>query len=420
LEAPGVKRLLAISWSLPPLLGARALQVGRSLAALAARGWQVQAVSVAPRPTPPGVTLDEALAEHYLADVEVERVAAPLSFWLYTYLRPLLPGLAPTPDLQVGWARRAARRAERLLAGGAYDALITFGRPFSDHLAGRFLHARNRLPWLAHFSDPWADNPYDAAQSQKQQEASRRMEAQVVEEADALVFTNQPTLELVMGKYPAEWRIKAHVIPHGYDRALLPEPPAASDSRRLHLVHTGNFYGLRSPEKILEGLRILKERNADWAALELRFVGAVKHLDRWQAFMREHGLNEQVRFLPPMPYRDSLAAAGEADVLLVIDAPMEEASPFLPSKLVDYLMFHKPILGITPKEGASADLLRQLGQPIARPDDPEAIAIALAKLLAAWKRGPMKVSKKFEQAAEGYDIAVTTEQLEAILRRMVK
>ena len=46
-------------------------------------------------------------------------------------------------------------------------------------------------------------------------------------------------------------------------------------------------------------------------------------------------------------------------MLLVIDAPADE-SLFLPSKLIDYLPARKPILGLTPARGASADLIRAL------------------------------------------------------------
>ena len=62
-------------------------------------------------------------------------------------------------------------------------------------------------------------------------------------------------------------------------------------------------------------------------------------------------------------------------MLLVIDAPADD-SLFLPSKLIDYLPLGKPILGLTPLRGASADLIRRLGYPVVAPDDEAAIAAA--------------------------------------------
>jgi hypothetical protein len=111
-----------------------------------------------------------------------------------------------------------------------------------------------------------------------------------------------------------------------------------------------------------------------------------------------------------------LQEAAAADVLLVIDAPSRGPSLFLPSKLVDYLPFRKPILGLTPGEGASADVLRQLGCPVADPDDPPGIARAVAALLDQWQAGRLTVAGAFDAAARQYDIRQTTRVLDNILR----
>ncbi len=67
-------------------------------------------------------------------------------------------------------------------------------------------------------------------------------------------------------------------------------------------------------------------------------------------------------------------------MLLVIDAPADD-SLFLPSKLIDYLPLRRPILGLTPLRGASADLIRRLGYPVVAPDDEAAIAGQIEALL---------------------------------------
>lgn len=416
-----MKRILAISWSLPPLLGARSLQVARSLDTLASCGWDVHAISVEPGSLFPGSQLDKALSLQYLGKIQVVRVAAPISYWLLTVLRRFFLSWMPSPDIHIGWAKRVAKRAESIFADHQFDALITFGRPFSDHIAGQTLRTRMDIPWLAHFSDPWADNPYDASQSRAQKAKSLRMEKAVVQEASAVVFTSQDTLDLVMAKYPTEWRAKAHVVSHGFDRSVLPEveEPVTTQHERLRLVHTGNFYGLRTPESVLEAVNILKRQSEDGRLIQISFIGNTKHLDKWQAYVDTHGLAQQVRFLPSVAYRESLYAAAGADVLMVIDASSESESVFLPSKLVDYLMFTKPILGITPDLGASAKLLRRLRQPTTAPDDPKAIAQALQELVKKWKRGSLGVSSNFDQIAKDYDIDNTTDRLEKILLNLI-
>jgi hypothetical protein len=104
-------------------------------------------------------------------------------------------------------------------------------------------------------------------------------------------------------------------------------------------------------------------------------------------------------------------------VLLAIDAPSDGPSVFLPSKLVDYLMFRKMILGLTPLEGASADLLRRAGCIVAPPDDPAAVAAAFAGLLERAAAGSLGVDARFDAVAAEYDICRTTERLHHVLVR---
>lgn len=88
--------------------------------------------------------------------------------------------------------------------------LRVFGQPRSDHLLGLHLKQRLRLPWLAHFSDPWTDTPF-----RRQGPFCRP-----VNDADRVIFTSAETLELVMRKYPAGRYAKACVLPHAYEPRL--------------------------------------------------------------------------------------------------------------------------------------------------------------------------------------------------------
>jgi len=104
-------------------------------------------------------------------------------------------------------------------------------------------------------------------------------------------------------------------------------------------------------------------------------------------------------------------------VLLVVDAPGDGPSVFLPSKLIDYLPFRKPILGLTPETGASARLLRRLGCPVMRPDDVGGITSALADLIERWRAGTLDVGESFDRVAAEFDIAHTAGQVHDVLMR---
>jgi hypothetical protein len=129
------------------------------------------------------------------------------------------------------------------------------------------------------------------------------------------------------------------------------------------------------------------------------------------------GVASLVRFRGRVPSDEAATAAAEADVLLVIDAPSSGPSVFLPSKLIDYLPFRKPVLGVTPEPGASARLLRRLGCPVAPPDDVGAIASTLADLILRWRSGTLDVGESFDRVAAEFDIRHTTRLLHDVLIR---
>src|SRR5262249_17983528 len=135
------------------------------------------------------------------------------------------------------------------------------------------VHRATGLPWVAHFSDPWIDSPYVRGRAW-QRRIWRRMEADVVRNADALVFVNAQTAARVMRKYPSDWRRKAHVVPHGYDCADLAGGQPASRDERLTLVYSGRFYDrMRTPEPFLRALAALRRARPLDRELRVVFVG---------------------------------------------------------------------------------------------------------------------------------------------------
>jgi hypothetical protein len=377
-------KLLAISCHAPPRHSAQAIQVARLLYHLDARVALLH-----------GHGADSGARYDQYPDL-FQRVAAlpvadpgpPLTgAWHRAALRAL-PLYGACPDQLGAWRRAACRRALDHIALERPDVLASFGMPMSDHLVGLALKRRTGLPWLAHFSDPWADNVFHAT-SALEHRVNLALERRVVAHADQLLFTSERTLALVMGKYPPAWRSRAAVLPHAWDLEHFATPlaPRAPPQPLVpHVVrHLGACYGQRSPQPLFAALARIaarEPRRLDGVRFELigplapafRAAPALKALPPGLLTLR-----------PPVGYREALELARDASALLVIDAPSAGASVFLPSKLIDYIGVRRPVWGITPP-GTCADLIAEwTGGPhtCADPDEPASVAGMLASGIQA-------------------------------------
>ena len=405
-----MKRLLAVSWRCRRCGRARRRFLGaRPLAGL---GWRPMAVCMAPRRG--GPHWPNGAAVEPPSGVELVRVPSPEEWMAVRAAWRVAPGLRNFPDAARVWVPRAAFAAADVAAGGEYAGLITFAQPWSDHLVGLRVRRSTGLPWVAHFSDPWADSPYATP---RQRAIWRRMEEDVVREASAVVFVTDETADLVMTKYPDEWRRKVSVVPHGFDARLGGAASRSADRRLpMRIVYTGRFYaGVRTPLPLLRALAELNEREPLSGSLEVLFLGP--HVEQFEREAAALGVASFVRFRGRVQAVEAASAAAEADVLLVIDAPSDGPSAFLPSKLIDYLPFRKPILGLTPEPGASARLLRRLGCPVAPPEDVGAIVSALAGPVRRWREGTLDVGEAFDRVSAEFDMSRTARLLHDVLIR---
>ena len=409
-----MNQLLAVSWAMPPLLFPRSIQVARTLKSLKEFGWESTVICVAPASSGKKAYIDPSLLSVYNTHYIEHQVPSSEGNSLYRILNYFFPTLMMFPDQKWVWAGGAIRVAKKILAEGNFSAIVSFAQPWSDHLVGLELHRQSGLPWIAHFSDPWVDSPFLNVPAWHRQ-ILRRMEEKVIREADSVVFVSQATLDLVMKKYPPGWREKAYVVPHGFDTDIITFSGKNQREKksRLNLVHTGNLYGPRNPKTFLEALNLLQNEPSLERSLQVHFVGRCEK--QHKILVEKLGLSEIVHFWGTVPYIESTQWSAQADALLVIDSAGDIDNVFLPSKLVEYLTFEKPILGITPSNSTSANLLQRLECPTVAPDNIQGIADCLKTLLNQWQRDELRISSQFRRVVADYDIHNTTQQFAKII-----
>jgi glycosyltransferase involved in cell wall biosynthesis len=370
-------RVLLLTYAFPPMWVPEAALSVKRMASIP--NFEVDVICAEPFGQWDGAdhSLDALVSERFGS---VERIEMPR--WALRLPLGRVGLLVRSPDELRFMNRRALRRL-RARDLSRYAAIVSWSQWHSVHLVG--LRAR-RLPdapaWIAHFSDPWVDNPLAPLRGLGAR-VNRRLEREVVQEADQLLVTSREALELFAASYGDRARRKAKILPHAFEPTLYPKDTARTRDGPFVVRYIGQFYGVRTPEPLFRALARLQSRAPEAVAgLRVEIVGRVEHgmLETAAARSLPQGL---VTVRPPVNYAESLRLIADADLLLVIDAPIAE-SPFLPSKLVDYVGAARPVVGFTPP-GPSATLIRRIGGWVANPDDAEATSAALMRGLE-WLR----------------------------------
>ena len=263
------------------------------------------------------------------------------------------------------------------------DVVITFGQPMSTHIAG--LKIKKKYPgikWFAHFSDPWVDNIFNQYNFWVAF-INNYYQNKVFKICDNALFTSQETIELITKKYSSSIRKKSIYLPHIFDNSLTPKKEL-SEFGCFTVRYLGNFYGERKPKCLFEAIKRLPALETKNLRIEL-IGGSDRDISD---YIKVYNLEHLVFLKKPITYLESLSLMQNTDLLLIIDASTE-MSPFLPSKLIDYIGANKPIFGITPP-GTAQKLIEEMGFLVAHPNNPTEIARKLGKMIKQVKSGTIK------------------------------
>jgi len=398
-------KLLAVSFSYPPKQEPRAIQVSRLLKHLNASTVLVcEGERNGDKTDSNGLENMEAFLQQ---TIRVPLATSPGRNLLNRFSRRVyLPVWSRTPDHLGPWKKSVVKTIDHFISTQRYrpDILVTFAFPLIDNIIGLELKRRLKLPWLAHFSDPWVDSPF-RTDDRLTRALNIRLERRVIEQADRLVFTSAETAALVMKKYRPALRSKVKIVPHAYEPHLFHGVPT-NDDGRLIIRYLGDLYRSRTPKPLFQAIEILSGAEPELLQrFRFEIVGEVHELN-----LQQMGLfqlpKDLVVFRPRVNYCESLALMTSAAGLMVIDAPVSKntESVFLPSKLIEYIGADRPIIGITPP-GTAAYLISRLGGWVADPASAEQVADVLRQFLSfIWEQrdniasgwGRSEVREEFE------------------------
>lgn len=416
-----VPKLLAVSFSYPPKEEPRAIQVSRLLKHLTASTVLVcEGEQKADNIEPNGLGDMESFLQRTL---RVPHLTSP-GRALFNRLsnRVYLPVWSRTPDQFGPWKKAVLKAVERLMKTQYYqpDVLVTFAFPLVDNIIGLELKRRLNLPWLAHFSDPWVDNPF-RSDDRLTKALNARLEQKVIEGADTLVFTSRETADLIMEKYRPDLRSKVRIVPHAYEPQLFTDVPNSNDDLMI-IRYMGDLYLNRTPKPLFRALEILSSTDPELLErFRFEIVGDVHGLD-----LEQMGLSQLpkglVVFRPRVNYCQSLSMMKSASGLMVIDAPVakDAESVFLPSKLIEYVGADRPIIGITPP-GTAARLISRLGGWVADPEAEEQVVKVVREFLSfvCGRRADVEEAWSPSEVREEFEAKAVARRFQNVLKELV-
>ena len=375
-----MKRVLMIAYHFPPLAGSSGIQRTLRFAQhLPALGWEPLVLTADARAY-------ERVSNDQLKDIRsgtvVERAFA-LDTARHLSLRGRYPEFLARPDRWISWWLGAVPKGLAMIRRFRPDCIWSTYPIATAHRIACTLQRLSRLPWIADFRDPMAQDGYPA--DRRTWRSFRWLEEMALRRAACGVFVTPGAARMYRERYPELPPERIAVIENGYDEEAFdglgdsgPEPLVPGTKT---LVHSGIVYpSERDPSHFFQALR----RMLDQGLLrpgELRVrLRASAHDQLLQPMIERHSLQGIVELAPPLPYREALREMLRADGLLLLQA--SNCNEQIPAKFYEYLRCRRPILGLTDPRGDTAAALRQAGlDSIAPLDTPRDIVGELRRFL---------------------------------------
>lgn len=272
------------------------------------------------------------------------------------------------PLLREGLRRCAARR---------FDLIVATSPPDVIFLVARRLSQRSGTPWVADLRDLWFHDMV-LYRSRLAAALAGPLNRWLVSNAALLVTVSQGLQSRLQRYLGREVLLSFNGFLEEDQRDVAP----SADGKR-HVAYTGRVYpGKQDPEPLLRALARLRRETPDLASrLSIDFYGFED--PQLRAIAGRHGVEDCVRLLGFVPYRDSIAAQRGADALLFLDWMEVGAEGMMTGKLFEYLGSRRPILALGPrKDSEAARMIAATGAGTLLTSDGE-IVDYLRKLLAS-------------------------------------
>jgi len=275
---------------------------------------------------------------------------------------------------------RYRKEALKMIRKKDYDIIYSSSVPSYTHYPAYLIKKKHkdRIKWIASFSDPIKDNLYVEEANKRYEELSikgkiafhienyihnnPRYQELTFQHANLLIFPNEELRDYMIGDSKTLLE-KSLIIPFNYIEEWdiyknLMSNTKFLDNEIVKFVHFGNIYGLRKVEKVLLALKEIKEEKNKKDFVFVQYGPVEPYV---LELVKEYELEDVFEIKEKISYEDCMNKMNEeADVLVIFDTILgeDELQPWVPSKILEYILTRKPIFSVTTKRSAVFRMLK--------------------------------------------------------------
>jgi len=421
-----MKKVLFVSYTMPPYAGAGAQATTHYVKHLREFGYEPLVLTVAESawerdPLRPGPT-PEFMGE-LPQDLAIYRAPAFQPFGLLRVLKRLkllwLFRFFVRPDEKFTWCFPAVLRGLQIARKHDVDMIFTvIAGSWSVSFVGLALKLLLRKPWVLSAEDPWTQWPMGVWPTKLHFKLEEKLEKHVLSQVDAINMVWASYRDELLPQHPELADKKITWIPCGYDEedfATRRTGETGGCDQKMVVLHSGVFYdrwgaagdagvgllkrlyqktlgrleytpfqvdrSVHSARYLMEALRqLLKERPEVARNIELHFTGNPDGM--LERKVEEMGLAGHVRQVGYLERDEFLNTLCRADATFFSMSRFADGRwmGWLTLKLYEYLATGKPVLAAVPDSDAKR-ILQRAGTGLAvEPDDVEGLKSALIRL----------------------------------------
>ncbi|MDR9417007.1 MAG: glycosyltransferase, partial [Gracilimonas sp.] len=288
----------------------------------------------------------------------------------------------------------------------------------TTNLIAKKLAEWSGLPWLADFRDPWTNIYYydDNPQSPRARKKNKQLEAETLQKADHITLVNH-------GFFPEHEKDiadKSTVIPNGFDpdHIVQNDSISAEKNEKFTIRYFGSLKANQHPAAFIEALEIIGKKNPAQARdISFEFYGNID-----PNIMKEietASKKIETTFSGYISHDKMMDLVTTTDLLLLTIGRTKNSKFGLSTKVFEYMISGKPVLGIGPVDGSAAELVQNtnIGRFFDHEDTEGVMAFIQQVYFSAKKNEPLFLSN--QEAIDQYNFRRLTENLATIMDSLI-